>query len=370
MIHLDDSQRFATIVEELGQHSDALKKQIAELRKRVLDGELSTSNGISLLEVKYHTLLQYITQLVYVIGRKLHGEPLENSAAIDALIHDRIILEKVKPIEQKLKYQLDKLIRAASLGASAGGNEQVNPYSFKPNPQQLVGANDDNDAEKGQGNILTINRGNKLIKAIVLGGDNDTDDEGSKLYRAPRLAPVHYDEGADAKEKRKKHEQRLLEKAAKSRLIQDLVAEYDDRPEQMGVEGGARDGYGGDDALEKREKERTRYEEDNFTRLSLSKQETRRMRDGGLHRFTNEFKNLNDFSNLAGINAVEQDDRQRHNLLGRKERRHEERANMEKMGARKRKGGVEAVVEDDRIGSGSGAFQRSRKNESRRKRRK
>lgn len=95
---------------------------------------------------------------------------------------------------------------------------------------------------------------------------------------------------ADLKEKRKKHEQRLLEKAAKSRLIQDLVAEYDDRPEQQGVEGGARDGYGGEDALDAREKERTQYEEDNFTRLTLSKKEARRVRDGGLNRFTDEFK--------------------------------------------------------------------------------
>ncbi|RKP25701.1 hypothetical protein SYNPS1DRAFT_15283 [Syncephalis pseudoplumigaleata] len=238
----------------------------------VTEGELSTENGVSLLDVKYHVLLQYITQLVYVIGRKLHGATLEGSPAVDALIRDRIILEKLKPIEQKLKYQLDKLIRAASLGPSANDGDQgkcdacmsmFNPYSFKPNPQQLVGAGDDKDA---------------------------AEDDAAKLYRAPRMAPVHYDEGADAQEKRKKHEQRLLEKAAKSRLIQDLVAEYDDRPERMGVEGGARDGYGGDDALERREQERVRYEEENFTRLSLSKREARRMRDGGLTRFTNEFK--------------------------------------------------------------------------------
>ncbi|KAI8055176.1 hypothetical protein BDF22DRAFT_741764 [Syncephalis plumigaleata] len=347
-ITTNDHERFNALVGEIGQQADGIKKQIAELRKRVVDGELSTENGVSLLDVKYHVLLQYITQLVHVVGQKLHGQTLQDSPAIDGLIRDRIILEKLKPIEQKLKYQLDKLIRAASLGASASNDaDNVNPYSFKPNPQQLVGANDDKES----------------------GNANEDDNEGSQLYRAPRLAPVHYDEGTDVKEKRKKHEQRLLEKAAKSRLIQDLVAEYDDRPERMGVEGGARDGYGGDDALEKRERERTRYEEENFTRLSLSKQEARRMRDGGLHRFTNEFKNLNDFSNLAGINAVERDDRQRHSLLGRKERRHDERHNTTNTESKKRRG-VDAVVEDEHIGSGSGAFQRSRKHESRRKRRK
>ncbi|RKP11160.1 hypothetical protein THASP1DRAFT_11937, partial [Thamnocephalis sphaerospora] len=237
---------------------------------RITDKELTTSNGISLLEVKYHTLLQYITNLVYLVGLKLDGAQLEGHPVIDSLIRGRVVLEKIKPVEQKLKYQIDKLIRAASVGteaaASADGTDAwtpANPYSFRPNPQQLAGDKKDQDEE--------------------------SDDE-NKLYRAPRLAPVHYDEGDDAKEKRKKHEQRMLEKAAKSRLIRDLVAEYDDRPEEQGVEGGARDGYGGDDALDIREKERTRYEEDNFTRLTLSKKEARRARDGGMNRFTDEFK--------------------------------------------------------------------------------
>jgi U3 small nucleolar ribonucleoprotein protein LCP5 len=213
----------------------------------------------------------------------------------------------------------------------------TNPYSFRPNPQQLA-------QEKEQ-----------------------EEEEKSGLYRAPRIAPVHYDEETKS-DKRKKQQQRLLEKAAKSRLIQDLITEYDDRPEQQDVEGGVRDGYGGEDLLGARERERIRYEEENFTRLTLSKKEARRMRDGGLNRFTDEFKNLNDFSNLAGIQATEQEKRHEYSLLARRERRQHER---EQNANRKRKGGVDGIMsDDDEDGSELGAFQRARRREVRRKMRK
>ena len=73
---------------------------------------MKTSLGISLLEVKYHTLLEYITSLTFVVYMKLNGLSIQNHPVIENLIELRVVIEKLKPMEQKLKYQIDKLIRA------------------------------------------------------------------------------------------------------------------------------------------------------------------------------------------------------------------------------------------------------------------
>jgi len=53
----------------------------------------------------------------------------------------RAILEKSKPLEAKLKYQIDKLIKAAS-GANPKSTEigdiNADPLQFKPNPKNMM----------------------------------------------------------------------------------------------------------------------------------------------------------------------------------------------------------------------------------------
>lgn len=75
-----------------------------------------------------------------------------------------------------------------------------------------------------------------------------------------------------AKFKREKEELRLLSRASKSRLIKDLIDEYDDRPEESTLVGSSQK----DDNTEL--EERLRYEEENFIRLSLSKKELKRLK--------------------------------------------------------------------------------------------
>lgn len=45
------------------------------------------------------------------------------------------VLERIRPIDQKLRYQIDKLIKAANTGQAIGRND---PLQFKPNPDALV----------------------------------------------------------------------------------------------------------------------------------------------------------------------------------------------------------------------------------------
>ena len=83
--------------------------------------------GISLLDTKNELLLSYLHNLVFLIILKLRHQsssPSSSQAEEESPLHDavtkklvelRIYLEKgVRPLESRLKYQLDKLLLAAS----------------------------------------------------------------------------------------------------------------------------------------------------------------------------------------------------------------------------------------------------------------
>ena len=89
--------------------------------------------------------------------------------------------------------------------------------------------------------------------------------------------------------------EKTREKASRSRLLKDLKAQYDDRPEEMSAEG---TGYGGRDSTATKEdqkwNDREAFEEANFIRLNMTRADKRSAKrlakKGCLMRFQNEFK--------------------------------------------------------------------------------
>lgn len=137
------------------------------------------------------------------------------------------------------------------------------------------------------------------------GPEDKQEDElsSSGLYRPPRIAPVVLDDDSNRKKSKKdRDQQRMLQKATRSRLIQDLMVEFDERPEEETATGGARASYG-ENVSELREKERTEFEESNFTRLQLTKKDKQEMKRHRFSRFEDEFKSLSDFNNIAAIKS-------------------------------------------------------------------
>lgn len=54
------------------------------------------------------------------------------------LLETRTVLDKTRPLEKKMRYQLDKLL-AATTTSFATGNPN-DPLTFRPNPNALEGA--------------------------------------------------------------------------------------------------------------------------------------------------------------------------------------------------------------------------------------
>lgn len=193
---------------------------------------------------------------------------------VDATVEARVVLEKVKVLEGRMKYQIDKLVRIAEEGSSTDKNITsgasllhsvfaacshtsllTDPLAFRPNPQALMDqGSDEEEDETGSAH----------------GGD---DRAGDGIYRPPKLAPMPYVE--PSKSKSKDRSRRAPVPAALAHLTH-LDPSKPHAESTSGLGGGA--GVGG--ALSSgraRELARmTEFEEENFTRLVMKKKDARR----------------------------------------------------------------------------------------------
>ena len=82
---------------------------------QVRGGNLATAEGISYLEAKHLLLLHYCINIVFYLLLKAEGRPVRDHPVIARLLELRAYLEKIRPIDKKLQYQMDKLLLAAQL---------------------------------------------------------------------------------------------------------------------------------------------------------------------------------------------------------------------------------------------------------------
>ncbi|KAJ3044575.1 Serine/threonine-protein kinase smg1 [Rhizophlyctis rosea] len=294
-----DSAEFLNLLKDFKNKVSDMRGRLAPLLERIHSGDLPTSNGVSLLEVKVHSLLSYITNLGFYLMLKLHGHSISGHPVIHRLIELRIVLEKIKPLEAKLKYQIEKLVKAAAMEDHAGlveggaGGGVVDPLAFRPNP------------------------GAMMMEGGAEAEQTDTPAEKSGIYRPPKLAPKPYLDPSltTTRTATGRLSQRALEKASRSRMLADLRTQFDSRPEELTAHG---TGYAaaemGASVEDEKWAERERYEEENMVRLSMTREDKKLARTlekrGGLMRFQNEFDSLDtDFNSLRTLNrAVEESD--------------------------------------------------------------
>jgi U3 small nucleolar ribonucleoprotein protein LCP5 len=96
---------------------------------------LDTSAGISLLTIKQHLLISYLRSLSLLCANKALGHSIEtvnprkslvfsdtnrplrsidSHSLVDSLIENRIVLEKVRALEARMRYQIEKIVKFAS----------------------------------------------------------------------------------------------------------------------------------------------------------------------------------------------------------------------------------------------------------------
>ncbi|GAA5973357.1 hypothetical protein JCM11641_003089 [Rhodosporidiobolus odoratus] len=254
-----DLATLRSLLKEIKTGVAAVKQSAGGWKQRLAStNELTYPSGISLLSLKNHLLLSYLHHLVALFTLKLSSRSLtapESAEVVQQLVKLRVVLEKVSPLEQKLKYQVEKLVRKADQFEEEGaqGEEDVlnDPLAFRPNPANLVLDRTASDVE-----------------------DEEEAEERSGVYRPPRIAAMPYTE-APAKGKKGKREN-----AMPSHLVSDISMSmssanpYGESTSGLSVSHDPSLQSGTARHLKRVEQ----YEMDNFTRMRMSKKDAKKRR--------------------------------------------------------------------------------------------
>ncbi|XP_065715403.2 neuroguidin [Patagioenas fasciata] len=200
----------AALLRALSEQVAAVTAHGRETLRRVRGGRLGTPKGLAVLELRAQGLLQYLGDLGLLLLRKTAGKALRGAEERARLAETRVVLEKLRPLERRLRYHVEKLLRAAA----TGGRDANDPLSFRPRPTDMAATQEEEEEEA------------TAAKAPGLGG--------GKRYVPPRLVPVTYDSVGQPPERL-----RRLRRALSSALIRDLQVELGEGPEEE-PGGGAR----------------------------------------------------------------------------------------------------------------------------------
>eukprot|EP01122_Echinamoeba_exundans_P008775 TRINITY_DN297_c0_g1_i2.p1 TRINITY_DN297_c0_g1~~TRINITY_DN297_c0_g1_i2.p1 ORF type:complete len:717 (+),score=267.21 TRINITY_DN297_c0_g1_i2:346-2496(+) len=268
-----DAPELLVLMEQFKEKIVEIKERIQPLIQQLKAKKVpKTSQGLSYLEVKYHLLLSYCINISFYLLLKSEGRSVKNHPVIEQLVRTRVLLEKMRPLDQRLKYQIDKLLKMATLGEA---NVEMDPkLKHKPNLRAFApvgaGSDDEEDGADGEG--------------------VDSDEAPSAKYRAPKLSATVFDDT----EKRDRRRQKAEDKARKSSMAQFLVEEFDDQPLSRPLTVG----QDMNPEQDEDEQERIRYEEETFQRKLVSKKDRKKRKRTQL---TNDLAELDDFSDLTAL---------------------------------------------------------------------
>ncbi len=297
------------------------------------DGILPTQDGISLLEVKNELLLSYLQNLVLLLLLKLRcraGLKAQNQDVdlqgqddvVQKLVELRVYLEKgVRPLENRLKYNIDKIIRAAddTLKQNPQNDRKGRPrigqadaqsdsdYSDTENaPSAPVGEDNEDDE------MSFAPRKSAVVRTETAAADNGAREAATDgIYRPPKITPVTMPitESQEARRERRPGKSATLDEFIATELSSAPIAEP-----SIGstIIDGGRHTKSQKERIE--EAERKEYEESNYTRLApLSKKEQSKkraqQRSGGFG--GEEWRSLG-----AGIDRIERLTQKKSSTMG------------------------------------------------------
>lgn len=108
------------------------------------------SDGLDYLQVKNGIMLSYLIDLTMLLKYRLEGSSSSGSGSntdqaqkecLTRLLEMRTILIKIRPLEKKLRYQIDKLLALSTLGAgmfAARDEEQDDDEKKKQNEESTA----------------------------------------------------------------------------------------------------------------------------------------------------------------------------------------------------------------------------------------
>ena len=262
-IHLTpaDYTKLKSLYQTITTIANHLTTTIHNHTHNTLPSSPPTAAGNSLLELKNRLLLQYVVRLVHVVRVRVGGGGLGGEASVDEMNEIRVVLERIRPIEKKIKYSIDKLLAAPVTPSTSAS---ADPLQYRPNPLDLLSAT---TTPTPTATTATRKQPPRPQPAAAAALSPPTSPTASAVYQAPHHVPVLPSDAA-----RGRREPRVS--AARLRSLYGEVG--GERPEERLVEGG---GYGEMGEASDEEEEKREYEERMMVRLVETKADKKRKRE-------------------------------------------------------------------------------------------
>ncbi|KAK7877234.1 hypothetical protein WMY93_032053 [Mugilogobius chulae] len=272
-----DLPKAVQLLNNLTEQVVSVTSHVRDLLNKVKDGAFKTSKGLSFLDLRYNLLLFYLQDLTHLVSIKTEGGQIKDSEALERIVTVRTILEKMRPLDHKLKYQIDKLVRTAVTGSIA----ENDPLQLRPNPGNLQSKLSESESDEEE-KEATANKARQPT---------------AKKYVPPKIAPMHYDGDMTEADRKQVQAERLKRAALRSSVIQELRQQYSDAPEEI------RDRQDFQSEKESRdEMHRKNYEESMMVRLQVSKNQktSKKRRMMGMAGQLSGITHFSDISALTG----------------------------------------------------------------------
>lgn len=288
-------QETTKVFDDIYKTSKSLTEAVDSMLSSLKTKEYETKNGLSFLELRNLLLLNYETDLASVVMTKCQGKSLQGSEAVDRLVETRTVMEKMKPIYFKLKYRIEKLIKAANMKVV----DTNDPLQLRPN-LQAMDVDDVEDVEEGKDQDVNPDEEDEEDDTAT----DRRDKNKIKKYVPPKVAAVSFDGDDDPAEvKKQKALERAKKRALNSALIQELRSEFDDAPEEIYEETVGRR------IDKKKQQEKVRYEEEYLTRLPETKERRKRKtREEGFVTVSSLGRDITRFDDVSALDVDDEGD--------------------------------------------------------------
>jgi hypothetical protein len=249
-----EAPEMVAALKQLRQKVESLTETARLIRKRLaVDGEprpRDATKTSAYIEMKVDVFLSYLVSLTYYLMLKVRGVPVRDHPMMLRLVWIRTFLEKLRPVDQRLQYQISKTLQIL-----AGDAKQVEDDPQMLRPGELLLSVKDEEEEKED--------------------EKPADRRKDKPYRPPKIAQLEYTGDNVSEKKRAERDmewkKRQLEQ---SDMMRSLREEFTEQPTEVGVKPVSARAERATRLLE----ERQQYEEDTFQRVNTSKKEKREIR--------------------------------------------------------------------------------------------
>ncbi|KAL6180142.1 hypothetical protein ACLB2K_046809 [Fragaria x ananassa] len=248
-----EAPQLVAVLKEMKEGLDVVDFKVKALIAKVKENQYPTSQGFHYLEAKNMLLLHYCLSLVYYFLRKAEGLSISGHPVVQSLVETRLFLEKIRPIDKKMQYQIEKLTKVT---ACTTENAQLSEKQSQSNNTK---------------DLLSYRPNPDMIPSKI-----DTTSEDHGKYIPPKIAPTSMEKDKSSRFERNalRKEENTIRQSKHSRYVKDMVDDFEGRPEEIV------DGYGPQSYEAERFKakldERARQEEELFTRAPITKEEKRK----------------------------------------------------------------------------------------------